>query len=138
MSSLIILWLSYALVGWKLFWGDIIYYVVGFISVALILVSLQDEPWIQGAFGYIPQAITVILVLSLLLTFAIAYPAMIFLLILPALSTFLAWRDMEDSTHGRAFVRIKSRLWTLALTALLGLACGEMIDLFFIPGGSYA
>lgn len=138
MSSLLILWLSYALVGWKLFWGDIIYYVVGFISIALILVSLQDEPWIQGIFGYIPQAITVILVLSLLLTFAIAYPAMIFLLILPALSTFLAWRDMEDSTHGRAFVRIKSRLWTLALTALLGLVCGEMIDLFFIPGGLYA
>jgi hypothetical protein len=138
MSSLIILWLSYALVGWKLFWGDIVYYIACFISIALMLVAIRDEPWIQGVFGYIPQAITVILVLSFLLTFVVAYPATIFLLILPALSTFLAWRDMEDLTYGRAFPKLKSKLWKLALTALLGLAFGQMIDLYFIPGGYYS
>jgi hypothetical protein len=138
MSSLIILWLSYALVGWKLFWGDIVYYVACFISIALMLFSLQDEPWIQGVFGYVPQAITVILVLSLLLTSAIAYPAMIYLLVIPSLSTFLAWRDLEAPAVGRAFPKIKSRLWKLGLIALLGLVCGEFIDLYFIPGGSYS
>ncbi|WP_404788876.1 hypothetical protein [Altericista sp. CCNU0014] len=138
MGSLFVLWLSYALVGWKLLLGDIVYYVAFLISIVVILVSIQDEPWIQGVFGYIPQAVTVILILSLLLTFIIAYPATIFLVVVPALSTFMAWQDMEDCIAKRKLPRFKSRLWPLVAIALLGLAFGEIVDLYFIPGGSYS
>jgi hypothetical protein len=138
MSSLIVLWLSYTLVGWKLFWGDIIYYVALLIFIAVILFSLQDEPWIQGVFGYIPQAVTVILILSLLFTFMIAFPATVPLVVLPMLSTFLAWQEMDATTCRRAVLRTSAKLWTLAGTALLGLLFGAMIDLFVLPGGSYS
>jgi hypothetical protein len=138
MSSLLVLWLSYTLVGWKLFWGDIIYYVALPILIAVILFSLQDEPWIQGVFGYIPQAVTVILTLSLLLTFMIAFPATVSLVVLPMLSTFLAWQDMERTSYSRTIPRTKAKIWTLVGTALLGLLFGEMIDLYLLPGGSYS
>jgi hypothetical protein len=138
MSSLLVLWLSYSLVGWKLFWGDIIYYVALLVLIAVILFSLQDEPWIQGVFGYIPQAITVILILSLLFTFMIAFPATVPLVVLPMLSTFLAWQEMEGTTYRRAVPRTSAKLWTLAGIALLGLLFGEMVDLFLLPGGSYS
>jgi hypothetical protein len=138
MSSLFILWLSYALVGWKLFWGDIIYYMALLIFITVILFSLQDEPWIQGAFGYIPQAVTVILSLSLLLTSMIAFPATVSLVILPMLSTFLAWQEMEGTPYRRTVPTTKSKLWTLAGVAMLGLLFGEIVDLFLIPGGSYS
>jgi hypothetical protein len=136
MNALMILWLSYALVGWKLFWGDIIYYMVFLISAVAILFAMQEEPWIQGIFGYVPQAVTVILILSLLLTFAIAFPATIYLVVLPALSTLLAWQDM-DGTSYRAFgSRTKSKLWRLGGIALLGLLFGEALSFYFLPGGA--
>ncbi len=138
MSSLIILWLSYTLVGWKLFWGDIVYYVALLIFIAVMLFSLQDEPWIQGVFGYIPQAVTVILILSLLLTLMIAFPATVPLVVLPMLSTFLAWQEMEGTAYRRAVPRTSAKLWMLVGTALLGLLFGEMIDLYLLPGGSYS
>jgi hypothetical protein len=138
MSSLLVLWLSYSLVGWKLFWGDIVYYVALLILMAVILFSLQDEPWIQGVFGYIPQAVTVILILSLLFTFMIAFPATVSLVVLPMLSTFLAWQDMEKTAHSRIIPKTKAKIWTLVGTALLGLLFGEMIDLYVLPGGSYS
>jgi hypothetical protein len=136
MNTLFILWLSYALVGWKLFWGDSICYVVLLISMAVILLSLRDEPWIQGVFGYVPQALTVILILSLLLTFVIAFPTTIDLVVLPALSTRLAWQDLEGAAYNRPIARLKSRLWKVGGTALLGLLFGEIISLYFLPGGS--
>ncbi len=138
MSSLIVLWLSYTLVGWKLFWGDMVYYVALLAFIAVILFSLQDEPWIQGVFGYIPQAVTVILILSLLFTFMIAFPATVPLVVLPMLSTFLAWQEMEGTTYRCAVPRTSAKLWTLAGTALVGLLFGVMIDLFVLPGGSYS
>jgi hypothetical protein len=136
MSALFIFWLSYALVGWKLFWGDSIYYVVLLISVATILLAIQEEPWIQGVFGYVPQAVTVILILSLLLTFVIAFPATIYLVVLPALSTLLAWQDMDSTSYGTFGSRTKSKLWRLGSIALLGLVFGEVISLYFLPGGA--
>jgi hypothetical protein len=136
MSAFLILWLSYAVVGWKLFWGDIIYYMVLLISIAAILFAIQEEPWIQGVFGYVPQAVTVILVLSLLLTFAIAFPATIYLVVLPALSTLLAWQDMDGTSYGIFGPRTKSKLWRLGGIAVLGLLFGEAISLYFLPGGA--
>jgi hypothetical protein len=136
MSALIILWLSYALVGWKLFWGEIIYYMVFLISTIAILFAMQEEPWIQGVFGYVPQAITVILILSLLLTFVITLPATMYLVVLPALSTFLAWQEM-DGTSYRAFgSKTQSKIWRLGGIALLGLLFGEAISVYFLPGGA--
>lgn len=131
MSSLIILWLSYALVGWKLSLTDIIYYLVLLISLVVILLSVQDEPWIQGVFGYIPQAVTVILILSLLFTFVIAYPETVFLVVVPALSTYLAWQEMSAIASGGFSPRLRPKLMTLLVTALLGLVVGEVIDVFF-------
>ena len=135
MSALFILWLSYALVGWKLFLEDGIYYVVLLISMVAILLSIQEEPWIQGVFGYVPQALTVILILSLLLTFVIAFPATIYLVVLPTLSTLLAWQDMDSTSYSAFGSRIRSKLWQLGGIALLGLLFGEVMSLYFLPGG---
>jgi hypothetical protein len=131
-----ILWLSYALVGWKLFWGDIIYYIVLLASVVTILLAIQEEPWIQGIFGYVPQAVTVILILSLLVTFVITLPATLYLVVLPALSTFLAWQDMDGTSYRAIGSRTKSKLWRLGGIALLGLLFGEAISVYFLSGGA--
>jgi hypothetical protein len=136
MSALIILWLSYALVGLKLFWGDIIYYMVLLFSIVGILFAIQEEPWIQGIFGYVPQAITVILILSLLVTFVIALPATLYLVILPALSTRLAWQDLDCTSYCAFGSKTKSKLWKLGGIALLGLMFGEVISFYFLPGGT--
>jgi hypothetical protein len=136
MSGLMILWFSYAFVGWKLFWGDIIYYVVFLISTVAILFAMQEEPWIQGVFGYVPQAITVMLILSLLVTFIITLPATLYLVVLPGLSTLLAWQDMDCSSYAAFGSKAKSKIWRLGGIALLGLLVGEAISVSFLSSGT--
>ncbi len=116
MSSLVVLWLTFTVVAWNLASGDLTWYLIFFGSVVGILCVFQEEAWIRGLLGYVPQAVVGMLILSLLVTFVIAYPETIFLLLVPCLFLYFAWGEV-----------------ILLITILLGLGFGKFVDLTLLP-----
>jgi hypothetical protein len=125
---LTLLGLGYGMVGWHLAAHHIFLFVGVAIGVAALVFSWNSEPWFGGAFGNLPQMLFVALVISLLITLTMSVPLMGTLVIIPALTTFLAWQEMQTLKLPGSYV------WKiLILIILLGLGVGELIDLTIFP-----
>ena len=133
MASLVVLWLTFTVVAWNLASGDLTWYLIFFGSVVGILCVFQEEPWIRGLLGYVPQAVVGMLILSLLVTFVIAYPETIFLLLVPCLSLYFAWGEVSYISSPFYAPSLIGKFMILLITILLGLGFGKFVDLTLLP-----
>ena len=125
---LTLLWLAYGLVGWHLSAHHIVWFVGVLIAIAAIAFAWTSDAWLGGVFGYLPQVLLIALIVSLLITFTALLPMLVTLLIIPALTTALAWQEMQVlNFRGICFWGI------LIAVAMLGLGVGELTDLLILP-----
>lgn len=130
--SLVLLGLAYILVGWELSLNDIF----GFIGIATFIiftsVALDSNPWLDGVLGYFPQIILFSASTSLLITLTLIIPMLLVLVVIPVLTTFLAWKELEFLNFNQINIRK-----ILLIVAGLGLAIGEFIDFAVLPSIKY-
>lgn len=125
---LILLWLAYGLVGWHLSAHHIFWFVGVLIAVAAIAFAWTSSPWLGGAFGYLPQVLLIALVVSLLITLTAILPLLVTLVIIPGLTTVLAWQEMQALNLKGTYI------WRILIAvAALGLGVGELTDLLILP-----
>jgi hypothetical protein len=126
--SLLLLGLGYGMVGWSLAAHHIFLFVGIAIAVAALVITWNSEPWLGGAFGNLPQMFFIALTLSLLITLTMSVPLMGTLVIVPLLTTVLAYQDMQMLTLSKRYI------WKVLISViLLGLGIGEFIDLLILP-----
>jgi len=131
-SPLILFWLAYALVGWKLSPNHIAWYVGIFMAVAALVLTISSNPWLGGVLGYTPQIIFTVLVTSILVTLLVSFAILSTLIFIPLITTFLAWQELRSLN-----LRRSQMLWILGGIALLGLGVGEFVDLLVLPSSRY-
>lgn len=125
---LTLLWLAYGLVGWHLSVHHILWFVGVLTAVAAIIFTWASSPWLDGALGYLPQVMLTALVSSLLIALTATSPLLITLVIIPILTTALAWQEMQALNLKGAWV------WGILIAvAAFGLAIGELADLAILP-----
>jgi hypothetical protein len=126
--SLILLGLAYILVGWQLSVNDIFGFVGTIAFTTAIFVALNSNPWLGGILGNLPQVLLFSASTSLLITFTLILPVILTVVIIPTLTTFLAWQELQflkfSQTHTRKIL--------LSMIGC-GLVIGELIDLFVLP-----
>lgn len=131
-SPLILFWLAYALVGWRLSPNHIAWYVGIFTAVAALVLAISSNPWLGGLLGYTPQIIFTVLVTSILVTLLVSFSILSTLVLVPLITTFLAWQELRSLN-----LRRSQMLWILGAIALLGLGVGEFVDLLVLPSNRY-
>lgn len=130
--SLVLLGLAYILVGWQLSLNDIFGFIGVVTFIIFISVALDSNPWLDGVLGYFPQIILFSASTSLLITLTLIFPMILVLVIIPTLTTFLAWKELEFLDFDQDNIR---RI--LLVVAGLGLAVGEFVDLAVLPSVKY-
>jgi hypothetical protein len=131
-SPLILFWVAYALVGWKLSPNHIAWYIGVFMAVAALVLTISSNPWLGGVLGYTPQIIFTVLVTSILVTLIVSFSILSTLILVPLITTFLAWQELRSLNLRRSQI-----LWVLGGIALLGLGVGEFVDLLVLPSSRY-
>lgn len=130
--ALTLLGLAYTLVGWQLSVNDIFEFVGVVVVVAAISVALNSNPWLGGLLGYLPQVLLFSASTSLLITLTLIVPVILIVIIIPALTTFLAWEELQFLKFNQTNIyRI------LLIVAGLGLAVGEFVDIYVLPSVKY-
>ena len=130
MSSLIVLWLSFTVAACNLSSNELVWYLIFSGSVAGILFTLGEEPWIRGLFGYVPQLVFRILLLSLLVTFVVAFPETIYLIVqVPGLATYSAWEEVSFTSSPFFSPTLVGRTLILLMVIVAGLGSGLVVKL---------
>lgn len=125
---LTLLWLAYGLVGWHLSIHHIFWFVGFLMAVAAIVFAWASSPWLDGALGYLPQVMLTALVSSSLIALTATSPMLVTLVVIPVLTTTLAWQEMQTLNLKRACV------WGILIAvAAFGLGIGEWADLSILP-----
>lgn len=119
---------SFGLTGWSLSLTNVILFCGIFLIVLNLVLAVINAPWLHGLLGYIPQTLAIVLGISLLVTLTLTVPKLLFLLWLPGLTTLLFWQELLFRYHSYLNTSI-----TLIGVGLLGLGCGELVDILLIP-----
>lgn len=130
--TLILLLLTYALVGWILSPQHIVWFVGTFMAILAIAIASTSDPWLEGTLGYAPQILLVVLTVSILVSLAATSSIFLTLIFIPFIATILAYQEVRFSS----FRKLKT-FWLLLAIALLGLGIGELIDILVIPSVRY-
>jgi hypothetical protein len=129
---LMLLWLTYGLVGWNL----AAYHVIWFMGVLILALAMTlswfGSRWLKQAIGYIPTALLVALMASILTSVALTSSLFLTIALMPFLATFLAWSEMRFFNFSRTRI-----FWSLVVIAVLGLGLGELVDLWVLPSARY-
>ncbi|MBF2074686.1 MAG: hypothetical protein IGS50_13110 [Synechococcales cyanobacterium C42_A2020_086] len=129
--ALILLMVAFALVGWQLTLHHLVLFVSVLCSTIALVISQEANPWMGGIFGQLPQILLFSLSLSLLITLIFTLPILLTLVVIPVLTTLLAWQEIR-------LLYPRSVIWRLLLiVALLGVGLGELIDLLILPSAKY-
>ncbi|MGB7417468.1 MAG: hypothetical protein WA902_24945 [Thermosynechococcaceae cyanobacterium] len=119
--------LSFGFVGWTLSLANVVAYGVASLTLLTLYWVACSQDWFYGLMGRTPQALSVILLISLCMSALVTYPRLVLVLILPAISTFLAWQELSYCHYPMSL-----RFSALVSIGLLGLVLGEIIDLFYL------
>ncbi|MCU0524932.1 MAG: hypothetical protein MUF72_08920 [Elainella sp. Prado103] len=119
--------LSYVLVGWQLAINDILIFLAVSGTVFAITLASNENPWIGGILGNLPQILLFALSTSILITLITTVPVVLMVIIVPALTTFLSWKELQllqvDPNHAR-----RTQLMIIGCSLLVG----ELLDLFVV------
>ena len=131
-QTLICFGLAYVLVGWYLAAHHVVWFVGIFIAALVFALSLASTPWLHGLFGYIPQALSIILIVSVLVTLVVTCSMLSTLVLIPFVTTVLAWQELRflDFRKNQTFL-------ILMAVAFLGLGLGEVVDILVLPSGRF-
>lgn len=130
--SLILLWITYVLVGWNLAAHHVIWFVVLLVIIFSMTGSWAGSKLLEQSLSYIPQVLLVVLAISVLATLSLTSSLFVTLGLTPFLTTFFAWNEMRFLNFNQRFT-----VWTLIGMTLLGLGVGEFLDLKVIPSARY-
>ena len=130
--SLIFLWLAYALLGWYLSAHHIAWLVGAFVTLVVLAAIRRSVFWVEGLMNVRSQMVSLILVLGLSIVFIASWSILFDLFLLPLTTTVLA--DLEMRFSGFSLL---DTFLVLTILAVLGLALGETIDIFFLPSLRY-
>ncbi len=130
------LWLAYALLGWYLSAHHIIWLVGAFVAIIALTIIWKSSPLLahlsklgsQGLF----VVICVSLIFSLSVSLAITWSTSFAFVVVPFITTFFAQIEMSFNGFNKS-----RKLLFLTLTAGLGLAFGEIVDLIILPSVRY-
>ena len=129
---LMLLWLTYTVLGWYLSAHHIVWLVGAFIIVFALAVGWNSSYWLERLVEFISQKLVTVLIVSLVITTLVAlattWSILLELILLPLGTVFLA--EIEMCFAG--FNRLNRFLMLTVLTGL-GLGLGEMIDILFVP-----
>ncbi|MBH8564345.1 hypothetical protein I8748_19500 [Nostoc sp. CENA67] len=131
-TSLLLLWLTYGLLGWYLAAHEIIWLVGAFVAVVAIAVVRKSVSWLQQLLVFSSKTLVVILVVSASIALIASWSLLLSLFLIPVATTCLA--DLEMRFTG--FKRLET-FWILTSLAASGLIVGEIIDLLLFPSGGY-
>lgn len=130
--SLILLLVSYGLVGWDLAAHHVIWF-MGLVIIALAMtLSWAGSSLIKQLLDYIPKILLVPLVFSILATLGFTSSLFLILALVPFLTTFLAWNEVQFASQSKTLT-----FWIVVLTAVLGLGGGEFLDLWIYPSARH-
>lgn len=131
-TSLVLLWLAYALLGWYIAAHHIVWLVGAFVAAIALVVVRKSWFWLDSLVAFGSQTLVVILALSASIALIATWSLLFRLFLIPVATTILA--DLEMRFAG--FSRLDS-FWVITLIAGLGLGVGEMIDILFLPSSRY-
>lgn len=125
--AIALLGLGYILVGWQLSLHHILWFLGIAFSFVIPVVAWVKTPWFGGILGHLPQIFLVSLAISLFITLSAIFPVLPTIVIIPVLTTFLAWQEMAVAQFSR------QEIWFVLISvALVGLVFGEWIDYFVL------
>lgn len=130
--SLVLLWLTYALLGWYLAAHQIIWLVGAFVAVVAIAIVRKSVFWLEQLLAFGSKTLVVILVVSASIALIASWSLLFSLFVIPVATMYLA--DLEMRFTG--FKRLET-FWILTSLAASGLIVGEIIDLLFFPSGGH-
>ncbi|RUR73241.1 hypothetical protein ACF3DV_10350 [Chlorogloeopsis fritschii PCC 9212] len=131
-TPVVLLWLSYAFLGWYLSVHHIIW-VVGILVVGLVLTVVgQSLSWLDRLIRYGSQILIIVLCLSASVALVATWSLFFTFVLTPLATTVLAEIELRFAGFSK-----RDALLLLSLIAAFGLGTGETIDLFFLPSGRY-
>lgn len=134
--ALLLLWLTYALLGWYLSAHHIVWLVGSFLAVVALAVASKSSTWLeffvsfasQGVFAFLTMSLIISTSLALLATFSI----LLILIVMPLVTMFLAEVEMRFAGFSE-----QNTFLSLTILAGFGLGLGEMIDILLLPSRRY-
>lgn len=134
---LVLLWLTYALLGWYLSVHHIAWLIGAFVAVVALAIAWKSRLWLEHLLKFVSQGLGAVLILSLIASVSIALVTtnnfiLIFLSFIILLTTYFSDIEMRFAGFSRP-----NTLWLLILLAGLGLGLGETIDIVFLPSMRY-
>ena len=134
---LVLLWLTYALLGWYLSAHHIAWLVGAFVAVVALAIAWKSRIWLQHLLKFGFQGLGAVLIFSFITSASIALVTtnsfiLILLSFIILLTTSFSYIEM-----GFAGFSKPNTLWLLILIAGLGLGLGELTDIIFLPSVRY-
>lgn len=126
--TLILLCLTYILVGWKLAIHHLFWFAGFLIGLASAIFAWNSTPWMEGLIGFGPQAMFTFLMINILIVMAVTSPGVLTVILMPLMATFLAWLDVRLSGYDQ-----QTTFTYLVCISLISLGLGELIDLLVLP-----
>lgn len=133
--SLVLLWLSYSLLGWYLSAYHVFWLMAALVAALPSVIAWKSVPCLEdivrfGSRGF--RVILIMLVISILISLITTWSLLITLIIVPLITTFLAGLEMRFA----GFSEINAFLLSI-VSAGLGLGLGEIIDIMISPSMRY-
>ncbi len=134
--SLVLLWLTYALVGWYLYAHHIVWLVGFFIASVALYVASRGNSLLERLISFYSQGLFAVLficlMISVLIALTVTWSGLFSLIFIPVITTILAEIEMRFA----GFSKIDTFL-VLTVFAVLGLVAGEIVDIMFLPSQKY-
>ena len=129
---LLLLWLTYTILGWYLSAHHIFLVIGTFVAVVALAVAWKSLTWLEDLIRFSFSGWFLVLIFSASIALLLTSSLLFTLIFIPVVTTFLAAIEMR-------FAGFSKRDIFLVLTAIAGisLGLGEVIDLGFLPSMRY-
>lgn len=133
--SLVLLWLSYSLLGWYLSAYHVFWFMGVLVAVLALAIAWKSIPCLKDLIRFGSRGswvILIMLVISVFISFIATWTLLLTLIIVPLITTFLAEIEMRFA----GFSEVNTFV-LLTVTSVLGLGLGEIIDILISPSMRY-
>lgn len=132
LMPLVLLWLTYALLGWDLSAHHIIWLMGIFVAAVVLAVLWKSNSWLEYLIRFGSQTFVLVLILTTSVALVATWSLLLNFFLMPFATTILANIEMRFAGFNKL-----DRFLILSLLAGFGLAVGETIDLVIVPSSRY-